>query len=111
MLLTYGLLIGALALDFPSIRSLFKHSDWFAISHFQKSNETKVIERQKRYFNEVSQLNFITYHVKDMPVWLNKLADNLHLRSLLKDIKESAVNPLTFWIKNTTDSDTLSIMI
>ncbi|GLU15618.1 hypothetical protein SLE2022_320930 [Rubroshorea leprosula] len=87
MLLTYGLLIGALALDFLSIRLLFKHSDWVAISHFQESNEGKVIARQDRWSNEVPQLNFITYHVKDMPVWLNKLVYIRELSGLVKKIK------------------------
>ncbi|GLT50500.1 hypothetical protein SLA2020_239830 [Shorea laevis] len=87
MLLTYGLLIGAFALDFLSITLLFKHSDWVAISHFQKSNEGKVIARQDRWSNEVPQLNFIAYHVKDMPVWLNKLVYIRELRGLVKKIK------------------------
>ncbi|GKU89950.1 hypothetical protein SLEP1_g4018 [Rubroshorea leprosula] len=91
MLLTYGLLIAALALDSLSIMLLVKYSDWYAIAHFKdtvkKDAASKVIERQRRWCNEVSQLNCLTYHVKGMPVWLNKLADILHLRSSLKVIK------------------------
>ncbi|GLT44978.1 hypothetical protein SLA2020_188470 [Shorea laevis] len=89
MLLTYGLLIAALALDLLSITLLVKYSDWFAIAHFKGTEDdaSKVIERQHRWCNEVSQLNCLTYHVKGLPVWFNKMADILHLRSLLKFIK------------------------
>ncbi|GLT34338.1 hypothetical protein SLA2020_088590 [Shorea laevis] len=89
MLLTYGLLIAAWALDFLSIMLLVKYSDWFAIAHFKGTEDAarKVIERQPRWCNEVSQLNILTYHVKGMPVWFNKMADILHLRSSLKFIK------------------------
>ncbi|GLT51445.1 hypothetical protein SLA2020_248540 [Shorea laevis] len=91
MLLTYGLLIAALALDSLSIMLLVKYSDWYAIAHFKdtvkKDAASKVIERQHRWCNEVSQLNCLTYHVKGMQVCLNKLADILHLRSSLKVLK------------------------
>ncbi|GLT48948.1 hypothetical protein SLA2020_225360 [Shorea laevis] len=91
MLLTYGLLIAALALDSLSIMLLVKYSDWYAIAHFKdtvkKDAASKVMERQHRWCEEVPQLNCLTYHVKGMPVRLNELADILHLRSLLKVIK------------------------
>ncbi|GLT51439.1 hypothetical protein SLA2020_248490 [Shorea laevis] len=92
MLLTYGLLIAALALDSLSIMLLVKYSDWYAVAHFKGTVKkdaaaSKVIERQHRWCNQVSQLNFLTYHVKGMPAWLNNLADILHLRGSLKVIK------------------------
>ncbi|GLU15612.1 hypothetical protein SLE2022_320870 [Rubroshorea leprosula] len=91
MLLTYGLLIAALALDSLSIMLLVKYSDWYAIARFKDTVKedaaSNFIKRKHRWCREVSQLNCLTYHVKGMPVWLNKLADILHLRSSLKVIK------------------------
>ncbi|GKV40262.1 hypothetical protein SLEP1_g47929 [Rubroshorea leprosula] len=96
--LTFGLLIGALALDFISV-ILLVFSDWFAVAHFhimESGSLPKFITRfininkfinRHRWSNEVLQLNFITYLVKDNPHWLKKMAEFLLLKSLLEAIK------------------------
>ncbi|GLU15533.1 hypothetical protein SLE2022_320130 [Rubroshorea leprosula] len=92
--LTYGLLIGALTLDFLSI-ILLVFSDWFVIANFNileyfpnlRSRLEAIFLKRRRWSNKVPQLNFITYSVKDHPNWLNSLATFLHLRSLLEPMK------------------------
>ncbi|GKV49388.1 hypothetical protein SLEP1_g56142 [Rubroshorea leprosula] len=87
--LTYGLLIGALTLDFISI-ILLVFSDWFLIANFHNSGCFRVLRsrlKARRWSNKVPQLNFITYSVKDHPNWLNSLATFLPLRSLLEAMK------------------------
>ncbi|GLT28233.1 hypothetical protein SLA2020_031820 [Shorea laevis] len=92
--LTYGLLIGALTLDFISI-ILLVFSDWFVIANFHileyfpnlaSRLEARFVKR-RRWSNKVPQLNFITYSVKDHPNWLKTLVTFLPMSSLLEDIK------------------------
>ncbi|GLT36306.1 hypothetical protein SLA2020_106940 [Shorea laevis] len=82
--LTYGLLIGAIALDFISIRLLI-FSDWISVAHCWSKKPNCM--NKLRWSTSVSQLNFITYYVKDDPVFLKELADRLHIRSFLDAIK------------------------
>ncbi|GLT50425.1 hypothetical protein SLA2020_239120 [Shorea laevis] len=92
--LTYGLLIGALTLDFISI-ILLVFSDWFVIANFNilgyfpdlRSRMEATFVKRRRWSNKVPQLNFITYSVKDHPNWLNSLATFLPLTSLLEAMK------------------------
>ncbi|GLU15512.1 hypothetical protein SLE2022_319930 [Rubroshorea leprosula] len=87
--LTYGLLIGALTLDFISI-VLLVFSDWFLIANLHNSGCLRDLGsrlKARRWSNKVPQLNFITYSVKDHPNWLKSLATFLPLRSLLDAIK------------------------
>ncbi|GKV40250.1 hypothetical protein SLEP1_g47918 [Rubroshorea leprosula] len=92
--LTYGLLVGALTLDFISI-ILPVFSDWFVIANFNilgyfpnlgSRLETTFVKR-RRWSNKVPQLNFVTYSVKDHPNWLKSMATFLPLRSLLEAMK------------------------
>ncbi|GLT28234.1 hypothetical protein SLA2020_031830 [Shorea laevis] len=92
--LTYGLLIGALTLDFISI-ILLVFSDWFVIANFHileyfpnlaSRLEARFVKR-RRWSNKVPQLNFITYSVRDHPNWLKTLVTFLPMSSLLEDIK------------------------
>ncbi|GKV49794.1 hypothetical protein SLEP1_g56524 [Rubroshorea leprosula] len=77
ILLTYGLLIGTLALDFLSIILLIKCSDWFAAARLQDQHDLpNAFINRRRWCKKVSQLNFLTYHVKDYPVWLKKLDEH-----------------------------------
>ncbi|GKV47205.1 hypothetical protein SLEP1_g54123 [Rubroshorea leprosula] len=92
--LTYGLLIGALTLDFISIIFLV-FSDWFVFANFNilryfrnlGSRLEATVVKRRRWSNKIPQLNFITYSFKDYPNWLNSLAIFLPLRSFLKAIK------------------------
>ncbi|GLT50282.1 hypothetical protein SLA2020_237770 [Shorea laevis] len=78
ILLTYGLLIGALALDFLSIILFIKRSDSIAIVRLQDQHVLpKAFINRRRWCKEVSQLNFFTYHWKDCPVWLKNLDEYL----------------------------------
>ncbi|GLU15525.1 hypothetical protein SLE2022_320060 [Rubroshorea leprosula] len=88
--LTYGLLIGALTLDFISIILLVFYSDWFVIANFHNLGcfrNLGSILKARRWSNKVPQLNFITYSVKDHPNWLKSLATFLPLRNLLEAMK------------------------
>ncbi|GKV01995.1 hypothetical protein SLEP1_g14489 [Rubroshorea leprosula] len=86
ILLTYVLLIGALALDVLSIILFIKSSDWIAIARLQDQHVLpKAFINRRRWRKEVSQLNFFTYHVKDCPVWLKNL-DEYFMGSLLESI-------------------------
>ncbi|GKV49788.1 hypothetical protein SLEP1_g56518 [Rubroshorea leprosula] len=77
VLLTYGLLIGTLALDFLSIILFIKCSDWFAATRLQDQHDLpNAFINRRRWCKKVSQLNFLTYHVKDYPVWLKKLDEH-----------------------------------
>ncbi|GLT65238.1 hypothetical protein SLA2020_376810 [Shorea laevis] len=82
--LTYGLLIGALLLEFMSI-ILLSLSDWILVAHIQ-SMESKFFNK-RRWCRAVSQLNFITYYVKYSPVLLRDIANYLGIRILLEAIK------------------------
>ncbi|GLT99500.1 hypothetical protein SLE2022_169370 [Rubroshorea leprosula] len=76
ILLTYALLIGALALDVLSFRSIMKSSDWFAISRFQDGSRCElpdVVVKRQRWSKTVSQLNFLTYHVKKLDGFIGTL--------------------------------------
>ncbi|GLT87737.1 hypothetical protein SLE2022_058020 [Rubroshorea leprosula] len=114
--LTYGLLIGALLLDFISI-ILLSLSDWVLGAYFQsmesrclgdhlQSMESGFFNKFKfrffiqfkfkfftksrnkpRWSRAVSQMNFITYHVKYSPVWLRDIADLLGVGVLFEAIK------------------------
>ncbi|GLT28425.1 hypothetical protein SLA2020_033600 [Shorea laevis] len=97
--LTYGLLIGALLLEFISI-ILLSFSDWILGAHYRsmesrcfnksrsfiKSNLSKSFNK-RRWSRAVSQLNFITYHVKYSPTLLKDIADLLDVRVLFDTIK------------------------
>ncbi|GLT33572.1 hypothetical protein SLA2020_081460 [Shorea laevis] len=87
--LTYGLLIGALALDLICITLLIS-SDWFTMAHFQeKGNSTNFINK-RRWSNSVPQLNiFNTCHLLNKEEGL----DFLGLRGLVQKIKR------TQWVK------------
>ncbi|GKV49792.1 hypothetical protein SLEP1_g56522 [Rubroshorea leprosula] len=77
VLLTYGLLIGTLALDFLSIILFIKCSDWFAATRLQDQYDLpNAFINRRRWCKKVSQLNFLTYHVKDCPGWLKKLDEH-----------------------------------
>ncbi|GKV50122.1 hypothetical protein SLEP1_g56836 [Rubroshorea leprosula] len=82
--LTYGLLIGALLLEFMSV-ILLSLSDWILVAHIQ-SMESKFFNK-RRWCRAVSQLNFITYYVKYSPVLLRDIANYLGIRILLEAIK------------------------
>ncbi|GKV49640.1 hypothetical protein SLEP1_g56383 [Rubroshorea leprosula] len=82
--LTYGLLIGALLLEFMSV-ILLGLSDWILVAHIQ-SMESKFFNK-RRWCRAVSQLNFITYYVKYSPVLLRDIANYLGIRILLEAIK------------------------
>ncbi|GLT87619.1 hypothetical protein SLE2022_056950 [Rubroshorea leprosula] len=97
--LTYGLLIGALLLEFISI-ILLSFSDWILVAHFRrmesrcfnksrsfmKSSLSRSVNK-RRWSTAVSQLNFITYHVKYSPALLKDIADLLDIRVLFDTIK------------------------
>ncbi|GLT87624.1 hypothetical protein SLE2022_057000 [Rubroshorea leprosula] len=97
--LTYGLLIGALLLEFISI-ILLSFSDWILGAHY-RSMESRCFNKSRsfiksslsKYFNKprwsraVSQLNFITYHVKYSPTLLKDIIDLLDIRVLFDTIK------------------------
>ncbi|GLU18139.1 hypothetical protein SLE2022_344550 [Rubroshorea leprosula] len=93
ILITYGLLIGALAMDVLSL-ILIKSSDWFAISHIQDGSQLinkrelpDAVIKRRRWSKTVSQLNFLTHHVKkldDLPsvgTLLSKVINNFHCQS------------------------------
>ncbi|GLT72418.1 hypothetical protein SLA2020_443550 [Shorea laevis] len=93
ILITYGLLIGALAMDVLSFR-LIKSSDWFAISHVQDGSQLinkrelpDAVIKRRRWSKTVSQLNFLTHHVKkldDLPyvgTLLSKVINNFRSQS------------------------------
>ncbi|GKU95893.1 hypothetical protein SLEP1_g9191 [Rubroshorea leprosula] len=86
--LTYGLLIGAMVLDFISLIFVI-FSDWtFRHEYGDKGAKNlafRVINR-RRWSESVSQYNFFTYCLKDYPEWVNKLAEALRLRSILEAI-------------------------
>ncbi|GLT50424.1 hypothetical protein SLA2020_239110 [Shorea laevis] len=91
--LTYGLLIGALTLDFISV-ILLVFSDWFVIANLHilgylpnlaSRLETRFVKRH-RWSNKVPQLNFITFSVKHHPIWLKTLVTFLPV-SLIEAIK------------------------
>ncbi|GLT37819.1 hypothetical protein SLA2020_121100 [Shorea laevis] len=90
--LTYGLLIGAMVLDFISLifvifsdwtfRHQYRHQYW---GKRAKNIASRVINR-RRWSESVSQYNFFTYCLNDYPEWVNKLAEALRLRSILEAI-------------------------
>ncbi|GLT43757.1 hypothetical protein SLA2020_176880 [Shorea laevis] len=82
--LTYGLLIGALLLEFISI-ILLRFSDWILATYVQ-SMEPKFFNMQ-RWCKSVSQLNFITYYVKYSSVLLKGIPNHLGIRVSLEAIK------------------------
>ncbi|GLT51847.1 hypothetical protein SLA2020_252260 [Shorea laevis] len=82
ILLTYGLLVGGFALDLISIILQYFCSDWILVAHLQ-NKDSPFIDR-KRWSNSVSQLNFITYHIKDSPSGLKNAADLLYMKRLLE---------------------------
>ncbi|GLT28447.1 hypothetical protein SLA2020_033820 [Shorea laevis] len=82
--LTYGLLIGAWLLEFISI-ILLSFSDWILGAHF-RSMESRFFNKRK-WSRAVSQLNFITYYVKDYPSLLKNIADLLGIGVLFETIK------------------------
>ncbi|GKV47375.1 hypothetical protein SLEP1_g54280 [Rubroshorea leprosula] len=97
MWLTYGLLLGALVLDFISIIYLLIFSDWLLVAYVQitKSRLFKKwrwatksrLFKKWRWSTAVSQMNFITYYVKDYPIWLRDFGDFVRIRPLLEVIK------------------------
>ncbi|GKV01996.1 hypothetical protein SLEP1_g14491 [Rubroshorea leprosula] len=93
ILITYGLLIGALAMDVLSF-ILIKSSDWFAISHIQDGSQLinkrelpDAVIKRRRWSKTVSQFNFLTHHVKklgDIPsvgTLLSKVINNFRCQS------------------------------
>ncbi|GKV01992.1 hypothetical protein SLEP1_g14486 [Rubroshorea leprosula] len=93
ILITYGLLIGALAMDVLSL-ILIKSSDWFAISHIQDGSQLinkrelpDAVIKRRRWSKTVSQLNFLTHHVKKLDdltsvgTLLSKVINNFHCQS------------------------------
>ncbi|GLT30784.1 hypothetical protein SLA2020_055720 [Shorea laevis] len=92
---TYGLLIGAITLDFISIRFLIS-SDYFVISNnslgaiendrLMEWIHNRVINR-RMWSKRMPQLDFITYRFKASPNWLNKMAKFLPIRFILEFIQ------------------------
>ncbi|GKV40333.1 hypothetical protein SLEP1_g47992 [Rubroshorea leprosula] len=81
--LTYGLLIGAVALDLISIWLLMS-SDWIVIRQYSdKKNYDEFIDRQ-RWSNSVPQLNIFACHFKNKD---GELVDFLGTRSLFETIR------------------------
>lgn len=100
ILLTYGLLVGALLLDLIAIMLLLS-SDWILITHLQNLNSSsnqesnslrdsisKLINRP-RWSAEISQLNFITYYVKDHQGLLKLVAACFPIPRLWKAVKRN----------------------
>ncbi|GLT87682.1 hypothetical protein SLE2022_057490 [Rubroshorea leprosula] len=85
MWLTYALLIGALVLDFISIIYLRIFSDWVLVAYIRTTKSR--LFKKRRWSTAVSQMNFITYYVKDYPVWLRDVGDFVRIRPLLVVIK------------------------
>ncbi|GLT52449.1 hypothetical protein SLA2020_257900 [Shorea laevis] len=92
---TYGLLIGAITLDFISIWLLIS-SDHFNTTNYSLEairNEAIMAWIQNRVINRhmwskrIPQLNFITYCVKASPYWLVKLAEFFRISFILKFIQ------------------------
>ncbi|GLT87694.1 hypothetical protein SLE2022_057600 [Rubroshorea leprosula] len=83
--LTYGLLVGALLLDFISI-ILLSFSDWILGAHIRSMES--IFFNKRKWSRAVSQLNFITYCVKDSPVLLKGIAEFLGIMFLFDAIKE-----------------------
>ncbi|GLU15569.1 hypothetical protein SLE2022_320460 [Rubroshorea leprosula] len=79
--LTYGLLIGALALDLISIWSLMS-SSWFVIRQYSdKKNYDEFIEGHQYWSNSVPQLNIFSHRLKHKDGdYRNKLVDFLATR-------------------------------
>ncbi|GLT37396.1 hypothetical protein SLA2020_117140 [Shorea laevis] len=84
MWLTYGLLIWAFVLDIISIVLLIS-SDW-SLAAYIRSTESRFFKK-RRWSRAVSQLNFITFYVKDYPSFWKEFADLLRIRGLLEAIK------------------------
>ncbi|GLT41610.1 hypothetical protein SLA2020_156610 [Shorea laevis] len=82
--LTYGLLIGALLLEFISI-ILLSFSDWILVACIHSMKP--IFFKKHRWSRAVSQLNFITYHVRYSSVFLKDIADLLGIRVLFEAIK------------------------
>ncbi|GLU05310.1 hypothetical protein SLE2022_224150 [Rubroshorea leprosula] len=86
--LSYGLLIGAMVLDFISLIFVIL-SDWTVRGQYwgkwAEYIASKVINR-RRWSGSVSQYKFFTYCLNDYPEWINKLAEALRLRSILEAI-------------------------
>ncbi|GLT61469.1 hypothetical protein SLA2020_341730 [Shorea laevis] len=86
--LSYGLLIGAMVLDFISLIFVIL-SDWTVRGQYwgkgARCIASKVINR-RRWSGSVSQYNFFTYCLNDYPEWINKLAEALRLRSILEAV-------------------------
>ncbi|GLT28437.1 hypothetical protein SLA2020_033720 [Shorea laevis] len=82
--LTYVLLAGALLLEFISI-ILLSLSDWILVACIQSMNP--IFFKKRRWSRAVSQLNFITYHVRYSSVILKGIADLLGIRALFEAIK------------------------
>ncbi|GLT30787.1 hypothetical protein SLA2020_055750 [Shorea laevis] len=93
---TYGLLIGAITLNFISIRLLIS-SDYFITDNCSSraiTNETilmawihKRVINRRMWSKRIPQLDFITYCVKACPDWLNKLDKFLPIRFILEFIQ------------------------
>ncbi|GLT87722.1 hypothetical protein SLE2022_057880 [Rubroshorea leprosula] len=82
--LTYGLLIGALLLDFTSIILLI-FSDWILVAHMQSTNP-RLFEKA-RWSTAVCQLNFISHYLNGYLVLLKDFTDLLRISHLLEGIK------------------------
>ncbi|GKU95905.1 hypothetical protein SLEP1_g9203 [Rubroshorea leprosula] len=86
--LSYSLLIGAMVLDFISLIFVIL-SDWTVRGQYWDKGAANIASRvinRRRWSKSVSQYNFFTYCLNDYPEWINKLAEALHLRSILEAI-------------------------
>ncbi|GLT37835.1 hypothetical protein SLA2020_121230 [Shorea laevis] len=86
--LSYGLLIGAMVLDFTSLIFVIL-SDWTVRGQYLGKRAEDIAARvinRRRWPGSVSQYNFFTYCPNDYPEWINKLAEALRLRSILEAI-------------------------
>ncbi|GKU95898.1 hypothetical protein SLEP1_g9196 [Rubroshorea leprosula] len=86
--LSYGLLIGAMVLDFISLIFVIL-SDWTVRGQYWGKGAEYIASRvinRRRWSGSVSQYNFFTYCLNDYPEWINKLAEALRLGSILEVI-------------------------
>ncbi|GLU15487.1 hypothetical protein SLE2022_319720 [Rubroshorea leprosula] len=97
--ITYGLLIGAITLDFISIGLLIS-SDYFiadcnSLRAFKNETSPAFIDdlikarvsNRSMWSKRIPQLNLVTYFVKACPDWLNKLHKFLPIRFILEFIQ------------------------
>ncbi|GLU15479.1 hypothetical protein SLE2022_319650 [Rubroshorea leprosula] len=93
--ITYGLLIGAITLDFISIGTLIFSDFNLAYYCLRGSTNVKIVAwihnrviNRRRWSKIIPQHNLITYCLNDYPDWLIKFADLLYLRTILEATKK-----------------------